>query len=156
MEDLKQSIKNSNLIYSATRSFPNPVLVEDETGNDSDKTFTVAANKIYKILWIYVELATTADAGDRQVQIDFLDGENDVILSVKALSVQVASQTEYYLISPNGQEPKETTAGLHFIPLPPDSLLPAGYKVRVYDSAGIQVAADDMIVHMMTEQWDVS
>jgi len=35
-------------------------------------------------------------------------------------------------------------------PLPP-MVLPAGFKVRVYDSAAIDAAADDMVVQMVVK-----
>jgi len=35
--------------------------------------------------------------------------------------------------------------------IPANLVLPAGYKVRVYDSAAIDPAADDMAVNMLVE-----
>jgi hypothetical protein len=156
LEDIKQSIENSNLIYAAVRNFTNPVLKSDGAANDSDKTITVPSGKIWEIISIWIELVTTADAGNRQMQIDIRDDGDDVIYSLLAKNVQVASQTEHYACSQNGQEPAETVAGKHFIPIPVGLMLPAGYNVRIYDSAAIAAAADDMVIQMIVNQYDVS
>jgi hypothetical protein len=34
-------------------------------------------------------------------------------------------------------------------PIPPTILLPAAYIIRVYDSAAVAAAADDMVVQLM-------
>jgi len=74
----------------------NTYLVADEAANDSDKTITVPAGKRWKIKSIRVELTTTGDAGNRQIEIHFRDSSDDVIFDMKALNVQVASTTEIY------------------------------------------------------------
>lgn len=155
MEDLQQSILNSDVIYALTRNLVNPELQSDETANDSDKTFTVGTLEIWQILSIWVEFISTATHGDRQIQIDIRDDSNDVIYSVLAKNKQSPETTEYYAISPNGQEPAETTPGRHFIPIPPGLLLPASYDIRIYDSAAIDVEGDDMVIQFMVNRYDV-
>lgn len=151
----QQLILNSNVIYDLVRALPNPELQADKTANDSDKEITVGSNEIWEILWIWVELATTATVGNRQITLEFRDDSDDVILQIKALNTQPEDGSEEYLFSPNGQEAKETTAGKHFIPIPPKVLLPAGYDVHIYDSAAIDAAADDMVIQMMVNRFDV-
>jgi len=153
-ETIQNSVIQSSLLYSLTRNFPNPDLQAEEAVNDSNKPITVKLNEIWEILWIWIEFAATATVGNRQVQLDILDESDDVVLSVLAANVQIASTTEYYLISPNGQEPKETVAGRHFIPIPPKLFLPQSYDIKIYDSAAIAAAADDMVVQMMVNRFD--
>lgn len=156
MEDLKQNIENSNLIYAAMRNFPNPKLISDETINISDKILTVPANKIWEILSIWIEFTTIDYVGNRQMQIDIRDTANDVIYSLLALNVQIKVTTEYYAASQNGQEPVETVATRHFIPLPPRLLLPASFDIRIYDFACIRPSNDLLVIQMMVNEWDVS
>jgi len=155
MEDLKQAIANSNLIYAAIRNFPNPVLKDEETINDSDKIITVPANKIWEILWIWVEFVSTATVGNRNLVVVFRDGSDDIICSFEPGVAQAASLSRYFLFAEN--LPRETaffnTCRLYH-PLP-KTILPAGYSIRIYDSAAIDAAADDMIIHMMVNQWSV-
>jgi len=96
MEDLKQSIANSNLIYAAVRNFPNPVLIEDESLNDSDKTFVVPSGKIWEVLWIFVEYTSSGDVGDRQFAVRILDPDDDVIAEFFANITQGASESLNY------------------------------------------------------------
>lgn len=156
MNDLLQDIIVNHIITSAVRNIPNPRLLEDESENDSDKTIVVLTGHIYKILWAFVEFVADAAAGNRQFQVDIVDTSDDVIFSTLSANLQIASTTEYYLISPNGQEPKETIATRHFLPIPPDLFLPSDYKIRFYDSAAIASAADEMIVHMMVNDFNLS
>ena len=46
-----------------------PTLKADEAINDSDKSFTVAANEHWWILSIWAELISTATVGDRRVEV---------------------------------------------------------------------------------------
>jgi hypothetical protein len=128
----------------------NPSLQAEEALNDSDKTFTVPAGTEWEILTIYVELATTATVGNRQLAIRFTDGSDDIIGQIRAGAVQAASLTRIYQF---GVGLPDLTAfrDTDFLstPLPDGLVLPAGYKVRILDKAAIDAAADDMDVQMM-------
>lgn len=132
----------------------NTYVVADEAANDSDKTITVPAGKRWKIKSIRVELTTTADAGNRQLDILFTDSADDVIFDCKALNVQIASQTEIYHAIPTTSlgDSLETVAGRHWLGFPLNTILIGGDKIRIYDSAAIQAAADDMVIQMMVEE----
>lgn len=156
MEDLKQAIANSNLIYAAMRNFPNPILQVEETANDSDKTITVTANKIWEILWIWIELTTTATVGNRNLTILVLDDSNDLIYSISLGINHAASLTRNYLFAENlPREAAFFAIDRLYHPLP-KTILPAGYKIRIYDSSAVDAAADDMIIQMMVNEWDVT
>jgi len=124
-------------------------VVAEETANDSDKTLTVPASTEYQVLWIYLEFTTTATVGDRQIQINLLDGAADVIGQIRPNVTQAASLTYYYMIAPslaNGVAVYDTD---HIqTPLPPSVFLPATYAVRIYDNNAVDAAADDLIIQM--------
>lgn len=128
-----------------------PGLQAEESANDSDKEFAVPASTEWRVKWIWVELTSTGDAGNRQMAIEIQDDSDDVIAQVRAGAVQAASQVRYYLFAPYASD-LTAFRDTDFIMNPiPEFILPAGYDVRVFDKAAIQAAADDMVVQMMVE-----
>lgn len=122
------------------------------TDNDSDKTFTVPTGKSWRILSVHVRLVTTATVGNRQIEVRLTDDSNNNIGHAPAGAVQAASLTRHYTFAPGLADltgfrdtDKLTT------PLP-DVVLPAGYKVRIFDTAAVDAAADDMHVRMLVEE----
>lgn len=125
-------------------------LIADETLNDSDKTLTVPANTEYEVLWIYIELATTATVGARQIEIDFRDTADDVIGQIRPNATQAASLTYYYMVAPAlANQPAVYDTDHLQTPLPPTIFLPAGYDIRIFDNNAVDAAADDMVIQMM-------
>lgn len=138
----------------------NPILAEgvnikqqaDVTADDSDKTFTVPAGKFWIVKWIYVAYVSNPTAGNRTVRVDFKDPTN-IFAYVAAGATQAANLTRSYFFGPGvvddtsfgSQGELFTDLGVNF-PLPP------GYTVRVYDSAAIAPAADDMTVRMIVDE----
>jgi hypothetical protein len=122
-------------------------LQADETANDSDKTFTVPASTEWEILSIWIELSTTATVGNRQIVVEMQDSTGDVIGKFLAGAVQLASLAREYEFAPMVQLMTAFVGTYLSFPLPP-YFLSAGEKVRVYDSAAVDAAADDMIVQM--------
>jgi hypothetical protein len=125
------------------------VTVSDETADDSDKTITVPARYEYQVLWIWIELTTTATVGDRQLQIDLRDAADDVIGQVRVGAVQAASLTRYYMLAPAlADHGAFRDTDYLMTPLPPTVFLPAGYDIRIFDNNAVAAAADDMVVQM--------
>jgi hypothetical protein len=127
--------------------------VSDTAANDSDKTLTVPAGKLWQVEWVYASLATSADVGNRQVDLIVGDGTNALGTS-SATAVQTASGTEYYHWTPRINTPNETVATQHWLVLP-CSLLPPGYTIRIYDSAAVAAAADDLTIRMIVTEYEV-
>lgn len=125
-----------------------PDLQSDENLNDSDKSFTVPASTEWRVKWIYVELTTTATAGNRQMEIQIQDDAADVIARLVCGDVQAASLTRYYLFAPNVAELTAERDTDKFSTLMPEWILPASYVVRVWDNAAVDAAADDLIIQM--------
>ena len=124
-------------------------LKPEETADDSDKVFTVPAREVWQILWIWVEFASDATVGDRQLELLIRDGSDDTVLQIPVGAVQAASLTRNYLMAPGMADLtafRDTT--FLMTPLPP-IMLPGGYDVRIYDNNAVAAAADDMVVQMM-------
>lgn len=128
-----------------------PSLQSDETVDDSDKSFTVPASTRWRIQSIWVELISSADAGNRQLGIEIQDSASDVVLQVRAGIVQAASITRYYLFAPHVTELTAFRDTDQLTTIFPELELPAGYVVRVWDTDAIAAAADDMVVQMMVK-----
>ena len=126
-----------------------PSLQAEETADDSDKTFTVPASTEWMIQSIWVELTTTADVGDRQIEVCLTDDSDDVIGAIQASIVQAASLTYNYLFSLTGEELYALRDGTYLQTALSAIILPAGFKIRVWDNNAVAVAADDMVVQMM-------
>lgn len=132
-----------------------PELKVDESLNDSDKTFTVTASEEWEIQSIWVELTTTATAGNRQIVIEIQDSSSDVIGQYRAGIAQAASLTRYYMFSPHA-EGLTAFRDTDYLSNPIAPLcLPASYVIRVYDVAAVDAAADDMNVQMMIKKRSV-
>lgn len=135
-----------------TGPFPNIVQYEDTAADDSDKTLTVPTGKAWGLRSVFAQLATTATVGNRQVDVLVTDGSDNAIATFKAGAVQAASLTRQYVFAP--QHPQETgfTGTVMLRALAGDMVLPAGYKVRIYDSAAIDAAADDLTIRLLVEE----
>ncbi|MFQ5798844.1 MAG: hypothetical protein ACE5H0_09150 [Bacteroidota bacterium] len=130
----------------------NSELQEDETANDSDKTFTVDSDEEWRVKSIYVELVTTATTGDRQLVVEYQDAAADVIAEVRAGAVQAPSLTRKYLFAV-GAIDLTSFRDTDFLMTPlPEIMMTEGFKIRIYDIKAKDAAADDMEVHMMVER----
>jgi hypothetical protein len=130
-----------------------PLLQAYEGLNDSDKSIIVTSGYEWKIQWIWIELTTTASAGDRQMVLEIQDAATDVVFQMRAGAVQAASLTRYYLFAPMGAEITSfRDTDFLYVPLPPVIHLPASYVIRIYDNNAVDAAADDMVVQMLVQQ----
>ena len=126
-------------------------LLQDLTDNDSDKTFTVPSDTIYEVLYASAELITTGTVGNRQLTIDIGDG-TEVIHKLDVGAVHAASTTVDYLFAPGYVRETTVVSGTLHCPIPPKLFLLPGYTIRVYDSAAVDAAADDMDVSIMVRK----
>lgn len=155
MEDLQQSILNSDVIYALTRNLPNPELISDEALNDSDKTLTVPADQIWEILSIWLEFTSTATVGNREIRTTTRDSANDTVFDTKPGIIQSASKTFQYLFAPSFPRETAVFASDRFHFPYPRIFLPASFNLRLFDAAVVDVAADDLIIQMMVNRYDV-
>jgi len=130
----------------------NIVLQSDTGANDSDKTLTVSTGKQWQIHSVYALLASTATEGNRQLDILITDASDNPIMKAVAGAVQPASQTYTYVFAVDNPQETGFTGDLMYRALPGQLILPAGYKVRVYDSAAVAAAADDLTLRLLVEE----
>ena len=142
-----------------------PKWVRDATANDSDKSFTVPAGKIWVLTSIYYELACTATVGNRSPRITITD-ESNVIFAGPGPAALTANQTGTGFLTTKLSAPG-TTVGYNLVystlatpnstvySFLPELKLSSGSVVRVYDSAAIDPAADDLIVVLHYVEYDV-
>lgn len=123
-------------------------LKSDVTANNSAKTLVVPKYALWDITHIFVKLVTTATAGARQIRLSILTPDDVVVYQADALNTQAASLTYRYNFIP-GAANEDHQAKLWFQnSLPAPCYVPAGYKIKIEDTAAIAAAADDMDVHI--------
>ncbi len=122
-------------------------LDEDAALNDSDKTVTVPLDEEWDVLSVFVELISTVNAGNRQMEVEFLTANGDIMGKIPAGAVQIASLTRTYSFAPNVAN-QAAFVGANLTTALPRMLLGPGQGIRVFDSAAIDAAADDMTVRI--------
>lgn len=146
-----------------------PKWVRDATADDSDKSFTVPAGKIWNVLDIQAQLTTTATVGNRLLTCVVTDGTNIVhpfertaalaasktgglnIYSGNGLNT-AAADTTYRRVKLSGGTALCDQSVSESIPCP--FVLLAGYVVRIWDAAAIDAAADDLTVILHYVEYD--
>lgn len=121
--------------------------VIDATANDSDKSWPVPASTEWQILWIGVTLDSTADAGNRLMQVQVERGGVLYGILATASTVQPASKVWTYTFAPGLADLtsfRDTTK--MFTPIPPTTILRSGDTLRVWDCKAIAAAGDDMTI----------
>lgn len=150
--------------YSKPWGDGTPVWVRDDAANDSDKSFTVPAGKVWSLKSVHAELATTATVGNRNLAVSMTDGTNPINIQARSAAI-AASKTGVVNVFMGGGFYSATT---QYNPLltgaVPDiafgasyqyeCILPAGYVIRVYDVAAIDPNADDLTVVLHYVEYD--
>ena len=126
--------------------------IQDAVVNDSDKVLTPAVSVGHRLIYGNVELIASSTVGNRQMTIEIRDAADAVVYSVDAGAIQAEDLTRNYLLSPPGGAREAAFVATSItIPIPADLIMLPGWDVRVYDSAAIDAAADDMTVDLMFE-----
>lgn len=124
-----------------------PGFVEDVAPDDSDKTITVPAGERWELLGVYADLSTTTEVGDRQVEIEIATATG-VLIRLVFGETQAASVANKRYAAALGLVPEVHVAGEMIFERLPYLWLVTGDTVRVFDSAAIDAAADDLIVQI--------
>lgn len=107
---------------------------------------TVPTNTIWRLWGAYASLVTDATAANRRVKVLIDDGTNTVFPSDSS-AVQIASQTEYYIIGPHSGVVAD-----HWIPTPTGMLMLAGWRMQT--STTLIKAGDNWSAPQLTvEAW---
>lgn len=135
---------------------PLPVFFSEETANDSDKSFTIATDAgdgTLKVVRIRLEYTATATVGNRTLALELQDSGADVIYQMHAddtsgegLVVGSASVALEFGAGMARVAPQNSGASVQYLPW--DFYLYPGFVFRIYDTAAIDAAADDMTVHL--------
>ena len=151
-----------------TKDYPwgkgTPTWTRDATADDSDKSFTVPAGKVWDLVAIESTLVATATVGNRQLQFIITNGVATVYTGTRAPNI-TASQAGVALWDfSNGDGYSaaqvrvrlDTLAGPNVYVTCPEAktILPAGYVIRVYDAAAVDAAADDLTVVLHYVEYD--
>ncbi len=123
--------------------------INEETANDTDKSFQVPADTERQVMWLFITLVTDATVGNRQLEIRVED-ESSNVKAVWALAgvVQPASLTRQYMFAPAVTDlAAYRDTNTLFTPIPGLPFLKAGDTLRVFDNKAI-AALDDMTVRI--------
>lgn len=142
------------LVNMADVLFWLPVLTIDAALNDSDKLIVVPAAKQWIIQSIAVNLISTAIVGNRQMRVDIRDGSANLLASVAAGAIQTASLTRDFTFAPGLVNQTAFVDDILITSFPEGIILLPAYDVRIYDSAAVDAAADDMIVRLLVRERD--
>lgn len=140
--------------------------VRDATTNDSDKTFTVPANKIWEIKSVEATIIASATVGNRLLQIQINNDSPAILVGGKItgnISASVAGGIYAAQCATEGTVARGRIDGGSYgnnavqsvYNLPVGMRLTAGMSIRVWDTAAIDAAADDMTVVLHYEELDV-
>lgn len=123
-------------------------IIEDTTLNDSDKVIVVPEDEEWEIIGVGVVFTSTATAGNRQIGVELRTAvAGNPLLGAVAGATQAASLTRTYSFAPGLTNLTAFVNGTLGTPLP---RLVAGplQRIRVYDTAAVDAAADDMTVRI--------
>lgn len=129
--------------------------LSDQDISCSDKYFHVPIGKKWKVLYGCVLYISTAAAGNRMLNLTFLDRENSDLMWITNAVEQEPSKEEYYNISPSSPDVSEITSGYHFLPIPKEAFLTEGCQINIYDYNGVASAADTMKIILYVEETDL-
>lgn len=151
---MRMDVGNGNF-SECVNELPLVARLYDATANDSDKTFTVPAGELWKINNAHVTLVTTATVGNRQIVIEVSDAGGALMGRISAGAVQAASLTRHYSIMQGTYRESAFVNADIQIPMPADLYVKSGCTIRVYDSAAVAAAADDMAVRISYKKYTV-
>jgi len=116
---------------------------------DSDKSWTVPAGQVWRPLLVGVQLTSSADPGDRQIEVCIEQpdaGFAPVAVLARAGVQQPANVMYRYLFAP-GVADLTSVRDSVFVSTPiPETWLKAGDVLRVWDNAARAPAADHLMV----------
>lgn len=132
--------------------------------NDNDMTYAVPTGKLWDMDYVIYELNASGDAGNRVLRVIITDGTNIIWMSTPTGNIAATQKGAIWVYfkgsAGNSTGAKATlsngTTALNQIMADsaPNMILPAGYQVRVLDTANIAGAADDGFVIIKYIEYD--
>jgi len=127
---------------------------QDATANDSDKSFTTPVGKVREYLAVYLRFVTTATVGNRLLAIHlYPDGVLEMGRPFTSGTI-AASLDQRYMIG-FGSITDDTSSGANtLVQGAPRCIIPAGGYLRIFDTAAVDAAADDLTVNLHYIEYD--
>lgn len=126
--------------------------VFDSTADDSDKSWVVPDDEIWRLNWAHLILVSTATVGNRQILMRVDDPNGNMLFDTHAGNVQAASVTRHYLFLQGIYRETSFVDGELQVPFPQDCWLGPGFTLRFYDATAVDAAADDMTVTFQVDR----
>lgn len=129
--------------------------IKDVATNDSNKSLTVPAGRKWQILSIRIEFTATATVGNRILEVRYCDEDNsDTIFASELAAAITASQAMVLNLFPGATVVAPTDGDNQGTqPIPEGIFLGESDYVQIIDSAAVDAAADDMVVHMLVREY---
>ena len=124
----------------------------DATLNDSDKTITVPAGRLWWLHYVYALFTTTATVGNRRIALQIGSSGGIHTYEVSAGAVQAAGLTRIYSFAPAVPQAGAFIDLTINIPIPTRALIAAGGLVRIVDNNAIAAAADDLDIRLVYDE----
>lgn len=140
-----------------------PTWVRDATSNDSDKSWTVPTGKAWVLKVLFADIVATATVGNRVLRVDFTDGTNRIFGGPPTASIPASNRgymllkAGYYGAAFNTADrpgPTQSTINIAITDGIPEMVLTAGCVIRVWDTAAIDAAGDDLAVVLHYIEYD--
>jgi len=141
-----------------------PKWVIDATANDSDKTFTVPAEKVWEMESVEAGIVATATVGNRYLLIQIYNAAGVCVSPGKVTVAIPASNRGGNYMSIGATEgtavrcslitPASANNAQAVCNLPDRMVLSAGMYIRAWDIAAVDAAADDMTVVLHYIEYD--
>jgi len=126
----------------------------DVVENQNDKTVTVPANEEWEILWIQLQYTCSATVGNRALQLDFRNGSDSARFRTRLAVNLVALDDEFVIWVPGYARETAIANSIIYQPIPPASVLTAGFDIRIFDQNDIDTN-DNMSLHIYTTERQV-
>ena len=130
-----------------------PKWVRDATANDSDKSFTVPAGKIWQPIYCYMLLAASATVGNRVLRYQVNEDGTNMCFATQTGNIAASSSNACALMFGASDQESGFSGVTNLFNLPL-MYLTAGAVIRIYDTAAIDVAADDLTVVLHYVEYD--
>jgi hypothetical protein len=127
-------------------------VVLDMTPGNSDKKFTVPAGERWKLNHAFMTLTTSGVVGNRRLVME-VSIQGVLFGRISAGVVQGASVTRYYQYLQGIYRETSFINDEIQVPIPADVSVTAGAEIRIYDSAAIDVAGDNLDVRLSYQKF---
>ncbi len=128
--------------------------VYDAVANKPSKTWVVPVNEQWKLNFLHVIYTSDATTGNRQIMLEIIDSDGNVLANHVAGAVQAASLVRHYSFIQGIYRETSFIGDEIQVPIPQDLYLGPGYSLRVSDKNSIS-ALDDTIVSFQVKRFTV-